>query len=92
MNMCGECKTYLENICDDCKIKLTNNWISVKDRLPKNGIRLLFVCNGLKKVLVDHHINNGLFQLYPGINEINHDQVILTDATHWMPLPEPPSE
>lgn len=65
-------------------------WISVKDRLPDSGKRVLFVCNELNKVLVGHHMRNGLFQLYPGINNINSEKIILTDATHWMPLPEPP--
>jgi len=57
-----------------------NEWISVKDRLPEVGRRVLFVCNELNKVLMGHHIREGLMQFSP----------IMIDMTHWMPLLEKP--
>lgn len=67
-------------------------WISVKDRLPKEGLRVLFVCNGLDKILMGHHIKNGLMQFSPTINGMpsNDNGPIIIDMTHWMPLPESP--
>jgi len=73
-----------------------SDWISVKDRLPENGKKVLFVCKDLPKVLVGHHIKlggrGGLFQLFPAINDMSGIDIILMDATHWMPLPNPPED
>lgn len=68
-------------------------WISIKERLPKEGIRVLFVTNKLDKVLMGHHIKEGLMQFSPLINGIsNSSQPIIIDMTHWMPLPKIPEE
>ena len=69
------------------------SWINVKDRLPDKGLRILFVCNDLKKVLMGHHIGNGLMQIHPSINGIAAiDNTVFIDMSHWMLLPEPPNE
>lgn len=67
-------------------------WISVNEKLPKQGLRILFACKDLNKVLMGHHIRNGLMQFSPSINgmESPNNDPILIDMTHWMPLPEAP--
>lgn len=70
-----------------------DGWINAKDEIPKEGLRVLFVCNDLAKVLMGHHIKNGLMQFSPSINgqASNDNAPIIIDITHWMPLPSPPS-
>ena len=69
-----------------------SEWISVEDRLPKEGLRILFVCKDLKKVLMGHHIKNGLIQFSPSINRVSSkdNSPIIIDMEHWMSLPEAP--
>ena len=63
-------------------------WISVKDRLPEtSGEILLFtvVCS----VYIGHYkISRNLFTVY-GIGK---EELTDVEITHWMPLPEPPTE
>jgi len=70
-----------------------SEWISVKDQLPKSGLRILFVCKDMERVLMGHHIMNGLMQFTPVINgnPSNDDSPIIVDMTHWMPLPPCPT-
>jgi hypothetical protein len=54
------------------------DWISIDDRLPKLGDRvLIFTSQALEAVMY----KNGYF------NRFGHD---IDYATHWMPLPKPP--
>ena len=64
-----------------------SEWISVKDRLPKNGQDILaYSINGEKETRIvpanyDHDV------WYDCIfNHVMHNGCI----THWMPLPDPP--
>lgn len=74
------------------KDEVCMEWINAEEKLPKEGIRILFVCKDLKKVLMGHHIRNGLMQFSPTINgqPSNDNSPIIIDMTHWMPLPSPP--
>lgn len=86
------CKGYYhdsENNCGTClKIGCKNLWISVKEKLPKNGEKVLAYaikdenlpcldCNYFEA----HH--------YDGRWTENVDSCDI-HVTHWMPLPEPP--
>lgn len=63
-----------------------NEWISVNDRLPKNG---------LARVLV--FLQDDEFTKSIGFNKIDTDRCVNGEwvrwgrhVTHWMPLPKPP--
>lgn len=60
-----------------------SEWISVKDRLPEDGVRVLTACDD---GIVRLNINKGGF---PAVINRQHK---FSDVTHWMPLPEPPKE
>ena len=57
-----------------------NEWISVKDRLPEEDIRVLVYINSDRSYtkLDTDRLSNGKFVRW------------YKDVTHWMPLPEPP--
>jgi hypothetical protein len=62
-----------------------SEWISVKDRLPEDGVHVITLYTGV----VQHHT----YALAEGkwfpdcMDGIEADQ---HDFTHWQPLPEPP--
>lgn len=57
-----------------------NNWISVKDRLPEENIRVLVCINSEQSYtkLDTDRILKGKWVRWSN------------DVTHWQPLPEPP--
>lgn len=57
-----------------------NGWISVEDRLPEPFVSVLAFRNG--KISIDYHEENGWFAY-----DFEEKR-----ATHWMPLPAPPTE
>lgn len=61
-------------------------WISVEDRLPEEGISVLyyFGCVGVHK---GKYKKNGRSNIFYG-----NSGFLTDDVTHWMPLPEPPKE
>ncbi len=64
-----------------------SEWISVKDRLPKEGIRILTL--GKYGEIKDR----ALIAFKSGIMLFIPDGLLIgKDITHWMPLPEPPEE
>lgn len=59
-----------------------SEWISVNEKLPEEGVKVLSFGNG--KILVDYLvICNEPFWAYRKIRE-------KMEVTHWMPLPIPP--
>ena len=58
-------------------------WISVKDRLPEDGVRVLTACDD---GLIRLGISKG------GFHSVVNREHRFSDVTHWMPLPEPPKE
>lgn len=62
-------------------------WISVKDRLPKIGDRVLVICEDgsyfAATLSVDPFVEGPFFEAsyFPYL-----------DVTHWMQLPEPPKQ
>ena len=88
---------YIENhgyISDDVKdmaIKAlekqhNNGWITVDERLPEDGVRVL-TCDNYKNVHVMRHYN---FYEYPFCIGPEHERYYMPKA--WMPLPEPYKE
>lgn len=58
-------------------------WVSVEDRLPEDGVRVLTACDD---GVVRLGISKGGF---PSVVNRSHR---FSDVTHWMPLPEPPKD
>lgn len=56
------------------------NWISVKDKLPKNFDDVLAIYESGRMDVTCRHSDGWLMERHWG------------PVTHWMPLPEPPKE
>lgn len=66
-----------------------DDWISVKDRMPKNNTPVLVVWtnNKVSSVMLGWHISiKGLGSDWQTSGGLRPEEEI----THWMPLPEPP--
>lgn len=68
-----------------------NNWISVNDRLPKIGDRVLCY----RPSAMQHDDPTIIDCLYTGIPRISYEGIThcfdrINHPTHWMPLPLPP--
>ena len=59
-----------------------SEWISVKDRLPEDGLEVLVFCDG-RICVMDMYGTDWWCEGYHWDGD---------RPTHWMPLPEPPSE
>lgn len=69
-------------------------WISVKDRLPEQGQRVLFYAKGNETVYLGLYLYTGLkdavwFTTSTSASKKNGGNYT---ASHWMPLPEPPED
>lgn len=60
-----------------------NDWISVKDEQPKHHTPVLAFCDNGDMIF-------GFMDFYKNWAEIGSE--IPYAVTHWMPLPEPPTE
>ena len=60
-------------------------WISVKDRLPEDGVRVLAAHD-------DGVVRIGICRgCFPAVMSKNHEKAFgFAEVTHWMPIPEPP--
>lgn len=67
--------------------KKVPRWISVKERLPKDGQKVIAAFRDGEGVIVDQaRYSNGEFDF------ANWAYVWHENITHWMPMPEPPKE
>lgn len=76
--------------CIYCLDKTTTvaEWVSVKDRLPKDGQDVLAYLNdGEETRIAPCNYSNGVW-----FDSVMNCAVVLQDVTHWMPLPPPPKE
>lgn len=64
------------------RLKQSQKWISVKERLPKIG----------DKVLVISRLGDQSVATFDGDAFVDHHGIgaVIKYFTHWMPLPEPP--
>lgn len=60
------------------------NWISVKERMPKDEEKVLIFADGEIHLMT----YNANWQDFTGIEDCFEESKI----KHWMPLPEPPKE
>jgi hypothetical protein len=96
---CKRCLDSLASTKGFRFVKSESKWISVKDRLPEEGVPVLIVydCCGepdidvMKRYHGQTIYESGEVFDYP--NHFRGPRGFLTDdVTHWMPLPEPPDE
>ena len=92
---CNDCPYYsFEKACDEfgatVDLLIANGvtvqeWISVKDRLPEDGVRV-FVAHD------DGVVRIGICRGYfPAVVSKNHTKTFgIAEVTHWMQLPAPP--
>lgn len=74
------------------EIKKEVHWISVKDRLPEDGTRVLAYCPKIQKYFVgiariSGHSDN-VYWWHEGARGAKYN--VTSKVTHWLPLPEPP--
>jgi len=64
-----------------------SEWVSVEERLPKDNEEILFYRENWGILWGWYHSSTGMF-----IEGRQHDITLSSskDATHWMPLPNPP--
>lgn len=69
------------------------NWISVEDNWPKYGDTILIVVNGVVQNITysRHGSDDSADWCEPHFFDDKDAIVWWSDVTHWMPLPEPPS-
>ena len=65
-------------------------WISIEDRLPSKSENVLSY-SALGIAICNYSAKHKLFNAYDN-NTIEDAKTYCLDTTHWMPLPEPPTE
>lgn len=93
----GHLSPYIESFIDACPTleEKMPGWISVKDRLPENNVRVLVCSNNGDKdsaIAITHYTQKKYGFNIEGWNEPWQYFFYNHDITHWMPLPEPPKE
>ena len=63
--------------------KRPDNWISIKERLPEEGTWVLAFSKTIEVLFFDGENKHGIHWLQDGDWD--------APVTHWMPLPEPPT-
>ena len=84
------CDQKIEGLADDVMDIISHGvtvqeWISVDDRLPEDGVRVLAAHD-------DGVVRIGICRGYfPAVVSKKHTKTFgIAEVTHWMPLPEPP--
>jgi hypothetical protein len=69
-----------------------SEWISVKDRLPESGERVIVFVPDYKEVCCDYVYARKYADIKGNdfFRPFNSGYSCIRTATHWMPLPEPP--
>lgn len=91
----GHLTGYIEEFIDDTPTieAVKQEWISVKDRLPDRGERVLCFIKSSGKHQNDIIFDNVYNGILVGYNPPKYVWEWYGDyVTHWMPLPEPPKE
>ena len=67
-------------------------WISVNDRLPENGQRVI-AANYDPILTKKHDIQTAMYRGGEWLDTWNHEDIeyLPGSVTHWMPLPPPPT-
>jgi hypothetical protein len=60
-------------------------WISVNDRLPEIGDKVLIYCSSQGQLIAYLSYEKQWIHVFDG-------SYLYLNITHWMPLPEPPSK
>lgn len=98
MTKCTEsgCRS-LEWKCADCgrvassaTFPPAEEWVSVKDRFPKDGERVLIYC-GYTDIKYYENIAECSPMFYDGETHCYCPLGMVNGVTHWMPLPESPA-
>ena len=82
MKMCGECDKGGEHALE---------WISVKDRLPEEGIYVLAWDGNHARDNGDPYYEIAAYRTFGHGSFFVCPPYCLNNITHWMPLPKPPS-
>ena len=73
-------RQWLDHVEADTNVGYKSEWISVKERLPDNGEKVLTVDNEGCMIVASWYKLGGWFLPVCRANPV----------THWMPLPDPP--
>jgi hypothetical protein len=65
---------------------MPNEWISVKDRLPKDFETVLAFCKD-GRMFVGRHTSWNRWEIWTAMAST---RIVSITVTHWMPLPESP--
>ena len=87
----GTEKQWKADVDEACRLGASalrerQEWISVKDRLPEDYIKVL-TCDARDNVHIFYH-----FHQYESPFGIDASDQRYYEVTHWMPLPEPPKD
>ena len=87
-NSVGGCARHWAEVIADGLISngvTVQEWISVDDRLPEDGVRVLAAHD-------DGVVRIGICRgCFPAVMSKKHEKAFgFAEVTHWMPLPQPP--
>lgn len=96
-NQCGK-TDYSQTIEDACSELSKHRWIPIEERLPEEDENVLVLigteCSVMRIVNRDKtdvwHWDGSYCMMWANWNDTEYADIC--DASHWMPLPEPPQE
>lgn len=74
--------------CVMCTMIMQSTWVSVKDRLPEEGLKVLaYDCeDDIESIKIDYVVSFGTNEWVWACRLVDD----YAQVTHWMPLPKPP--